>query len=466
MKNSRSFRTLKLDTSCVVTLLIAGLLLVTSVPVTAQVPVLLMQPPRPQYFDTVGLPLAFGCVFTYQVGSTTPLPTYTDRTGAVQNTNPVILDASGGLASSIWIQAGQAYTVKIMSSGGTACASGSTIYTVDGIGGGVTTLTTNVTYSATPTFVDASQNQLFTITLTGNAVSQPLTAVGVVPPGLVSWQITQDSFGGHTFAWPANTVGGATICATGNCVTQQTFLWNGTNATATGPATYSTPAMAVPNFFDFGLTASLPICTDANKQLTSTCTGLIPNSALANSSVTYNGQAVALGATGNVNSGATAHSVALNQGNGNAMTGVVLADDQVNMGRTGADPVATSVPNCATGLTYNTSTHAYGCSAASIVGSATVTSCALGLNSAITNGEWNCSATFAWGATLPSSTYKIACTLSQPQPPGSYFSGGGGGGQADIFYGTKTTTGFVYWINDDHSGSNGATYFIDCIATQ
>jgi hypothetical protein len=340
MKNSRSFRALKLDTSCVVTLLIAGLLLVTSVPVTAQVPVLLMQPPRPQYFDTVGLPLAFGCVFTYQVGSTTPLPTYTDRTGGVQNANPVILDASGGLASSIWIQAGQAYTVKVMSSGGTNCASGSTLYTVDGIGGGVTTLTTNVTYSATPTFQDASQNQLFTITLTGNAVSQPLTAVGVVPPGLVSWQITQDAFGGHTFAWPANTVGAATICPTGNCVTQQTFLWNGTNATATGPATYSTPAMAVPNFFDFGLTANSAVCVSSTFEL---ITGASCNTPLG---ITFNGQTVQPGASGNVNPGAAAHSVALNQGNGNAITGLTLGANEIPMGAAGADPVNKLVPTC------------------------------------------------------------------------------------------------------------------------
>lgn len=366
MHNLRCFRRLNLGLSCVVTLLFSGLLLVTSVPVTAQTPVLLMQPPRPQYFDTSGLPLAFGCVFTYQVGTTTPLATYTDRTGSVQNTNPVILDASGGLASSIWIQAGQAYTIKVMSTGGTNCASGSTIYSVDGVGGGVSQLTTNVAYSATPTFADASQNQLFTITLTGSATSQPLTAVGVVPPGLVTWQITQDTFGGHTFSWPANTVGGATICPSANCVTQQTFLWNGTNAQAVGPANYSTPAMAVPNFFDYGLTANSAVCVSAAFEL---ITGAGCNSALG---VTFNGQTVQPGGAGNVNSGAAAHSVAINEGNGSAIAGVTLANDQANIGRTGADPVASTVPDCqgtnGADLTYNQSTHAFGCATTGSVG--------------------------------------------------------------------------------------------------
>lgn len=47
----------------------------------------------------------------------------------------------------------------------------------------------------------------------------------------------------------------------------------------------------------------------------------VPNAALANSAVTVNGQAVTLGASGNVNNGAAAHTVALNEGAGNTITG-------------------------------------------------------------------------------------------------------------------------------------------------
>jgi hypothetical protein len=47
----------------------------------------------------------------------------------------------------------------------------------------------------------------------------------------------------------------------------------------------------------------------------------VPNAALANSAVTVNGQAVALGSAANVNNGAAAHTVALNQGAGNPIAG-------------------------------------------------------------------------------------------------------------------------------------------------
>ena len=45
-------------------------------------------------------PLAGGKIFTYQAGTAIPQQTYTDSTGAVQNANPVIFDASG--CANIW----------------------------------------------------------------------------------------------------------------------------------------------------------------------------------------------------------------------------------------------------------------------------------------------------------------------------------------------------------------------------
>lgn len=46
-------------------------------------------------FDNVGLPLAFGKLYTYQAGTTTPQATYTDSTGNTQNPNPITLNARG-----------------------------------------------------------------------------------------------------------------------------------------------------------------------------------------------------------------------------------------------------------------------------------------------------------------------------------------------------------------------------------
>src|SRR6202142_1004310 len=266
----------------------------------AQVPVVIALLPQLQFFDQSGRTLSFGCVFTYASNSTTPLATYTDYTGNTLNANPVVLSAGG--SANIWIQAGLAYAFRVKSSGGVNCASGATLYTVSGIGGGISILTTNVAFSATPTFTIAAQQQLFLFTLTGNATSNPLTGVGILSPAVVTWQITQDSSGGHTFAWPANTVGGATICSAANCVTQQTFIWNGTNATALGPATYSVgPAYAVTSLYDFALTANSAVCTAANKQLT---------------------------------------------GTGTPITGLTLSANQIPVGVSSVDPVASPLPTC------------------------------------------------------------------------------------------------------------------------
>lgn len=75
--------------------------------------------------------LAFGCVFTYQSNTNIPLATFTDYTGVTQNANPVVLNAGG--YGSIWFQSGLLYSVKVVSSGGTNCASGLVQYTINGV---------------------------------------------------------------------------------------------------------------------------------------------------------------------------------------------------------------------------------------------------------------------------------------------------------------------------------------------
>lgn len=51
--------------------------------------------PITRLFDLAGLPLGAGLLYTYQAGSTTPLPTYLDRASTLPNTNPVVLDSTG-----------------------------------------------------------------------------------------------------------------------------------------------------------------------------------------------------------------------------------------------------------------------------------------------------------------------------------------------------------------------------------
>lgn len=231
----------------------------------AQNQVVLAPPPKLQFFDNSGRPLSFGCIFSYISQTTTPLTTYTNSTGSTANANPVQLNAggfAGGGSSGVWLLTGQAYTLKVVSQGGTNCASGTTQYTIDGIGAGGSVLTTLVPFSPTPTFIIQAQAHMFQMTLTGNAAANPLSAVGVSSPTFVIFQLTQDSAGNHTWAWPSNVIGGSAIGLGANQVTTQMFVWNGTNATAVGPAnigngssfSFSPGYLVIPNASSTGTT--------------------------------------------------------------------------------------------------------------------------------------------------------------------------------------------------------------------
>lgn len=83
----------------------------------------LLPVPKMQFLDGNGYPLAGGLVYTCVAGSScpgTPLASYTDSTGSVQNTNPVQLDA-GGFAS-IWIGSGL-YKIVVETSAGVVVSS-------------------------------------------------------------------------------------------------------------------------------------------------------------------------------------------------------------------------------------------------------------------------------------------------------------------------------------------------------
>lgn len=59
--------------------------------------------PNVQFFDNAGLVLNGGKLYTYIAGGTTPQNTYTNSTGAVTNSNPVILDSAG--RANVWLAA-------------------------------------------------------------------------------------------------------------------------------------------------------------------------------------------------------------------------------------------------------------------------------------------------------------------------------------------------------------------------
>lgn len=62
-----------------------------------------------QFFDSNGDPLAGGLLYTYNAGTTTPVSTYTSRSGSAYNTNPIVLDSSGRTPAEIWLEGGVLY---------------------------------------------------------------------------------------------------------------------------------------------------------------------------------------------------------------------------------------------------------------------------------------------------------------------------------------------------------------------
>jgi hypothetical protein len=62
-----------------------------------------------QFFDSNGDPLAGGLLYTYNAGTTTPVSTYTSRSGVAFNTNPIVLNSAGRTPAEIWLEGGVLY---------------------------------------------------------------------------------------------------------------------------------------------------------------------------------------------------------------------------------------------------------------------------------------------------------------------------------------------------------------------
>jgi hypothetical protein len=96
--------------------------------------------PKLQFFDLNGAPLSGGLLYTYAAGTTTPLASYTDSTGLIANTNPIVLDSRG--EANVWLS-GAIYKFALYTSASVL------IWTVDNING--STFASNATGDGTTT---------------------------------------------------------------------------------------------------------------------------------------------------------------------------------------------------------------------------------------------------------------------------------------------------------------------------
>lgn len=71
-----------------------------------------------QFFTDNGDPLTGGLLYVYTAGTTTPVTTWTSNSGAVANTNPIVLDAAGRTPNEIWLNSGVTYKFILKTSTG------------------------------------------------------------------------------------------------------------------------------------------------------------------------------------------------------------------------------------------------------------------------------------------------------------------------------------------------------------
>lgn len=70
-----------------------------------------------QFFSDSGVPLSGGKLYAYAAGTTTPQATYTDVSGVVPHTNPIVLDSAGRVPTGeVWLTFGQTYKFVLKTS--------------------------------------------------------------------------------------------------------------------------------------------------------------------------------------------------------------------------------------------------------------------------------------------------------------------------------------------------------------
>ena len=82
-----------------------------------------------QFFDNFGNLLSGGLLYTYAAGSSTPLSSYTDNSGTIANTNPIVLGTNGRTPSPVWLTSGSSYKFIL------ADSTNNVLFTVDNVYG-------------------------------------------------------------------------------------------------------------------------------------------------------------------------------------------------------------------------------------------------------------------------------------------------------------------------------------------
>lgn len=142
--------------------------------------------PKMQLFDSSGVPLNGGKLYTYVAGTSTPKATYTDSSGNTANTNPVILDSAG--RANIWLEGN--YKMIL------ADSSDSVIWTVDNVSGLPSDLPVWITVTGTDALFAVPDSAITTYQARQNfyfvAVNTNTSAVTLNVSGLGAKNVTKN----------------------------------------------------------------------------------------------------------------------------------------------------------------------------------------------------------------------------------------------------------------------------------
>jgi len=152
------------------------------------------------------------------------------------------------------------------------------------LGTRITSTLTTVSFSATPTF-NASLGNSFLLTLTGNVTSSTLSnpATGQI----ITLRLCQDGSGAHTFVPPTNVLGMGTINATASACSNQTFIYDGSNAQAIGVMlSDGPPALILPGSTSGSVTIQAEAAAAGTVNLADNSTTVIADAGTANNFLT------------------------------------------------------------------------------------------------------------------------------------------------------------------------------------
>ena len=127
------------------------------------------------FYDSGGIALAGGSIYTYAAGTTTPQAAYTDETGGTPTTNPIVLDSNGG--AQFWLS-NVGYKFVIENSLGSTIRTIDNIYNIEPGSVGAQQIANG---AVTPTQMNLST--LVAADLPNGLVTNPLIAAGAVTGG-------------------------------------------------------------------------------------------------------------------------------------------------------------------------------------------------------------------------------------------------------------------------------------------